>query len=195
MEKMTTRLTAYVRKSPKPLWRASESWRKTEHSKRKFSRPIVEILSLLPKDELPALAEALVSLTSIKRHFSHDVETVGGRIGWAAGHWMPYVTGGYATARYEDNVRLKAIPNTVTVLGGERHDGWFIGGGFEWAISPGWSTGLEYRHYELDDRIYNRFTPGGAPVPGDRAIVDVGLDTITARVSWRWGRPEAAPLK
>src|SRR5262249_32938949 len=36
-----------------------------EHSKRKFSRPIVEILSLLPKDELPALAEALVSLTSI----------------------------------------------------------------------------------------------------------------------------------
>ena len=72
-----------------------------------------------------------------------------------------------------------------------------IGGGFEYVISPGWTAGLEYRHYDLGDEIYDRFTPAGAPVPGDRAIVDVGLDTISARVSWRWGRPDGgmAPLK
>ena len=49
-------------------------------SNRKFARPIVEMVSMLPKDELPALAEALVSLTSIKRHFTNEVETVGGPI-------------------------------------------------------------------------------------------------------------------
>jgi hypothetical protein len=50
------------------------------YSQRKFWRPIIEMVAMLPKDELPALAEALVSLTSIKRHFSHDLETVGGPI-------------------------------------------------------------------------------------------------------------------
>ena len=125
-----------------------------------------------------------------------DVLTIGARVGYAAGHWMPYLTGGYANARFEDEVRTNAA-GTLTVIGSERHHGWYIGGGFEYVISPGWTAGLEYRHYELGDEIYDRFTPAGAPVPGDRAIVDVGLDTISARVSWRWGRPDGGmvPLK
>ena len=50
------------------------------YSEDRFSGPIIGMVSLLPKDELPGLAEALVSLTSVKRHFSHEVETVGGPI-------------------------------------------------------------------------------------------------------------------
>lgn len=42
--------------------------------------PIVNIVSLLPKEELPLLAESLVALTSLKRHVSHDTETVGGPV-------------------------------------------------------------------------------------------------------------------
>jgi hypothetical protein len=42
--------------------------------------PIVSTVSVLPKDELAAMAEALVSLTSFKRKFSFDAETVGGPI-------------------------------------------------------------------------------------------------------------------
>lgn len=38
------------------------------------------MVALLPKDELPNLAESLVALTSLKRHVSHDAETVGGPI-------------------------------------------------------------------------------------------------------------------
>jgi hypothetical protein len=45
-----------------------------------FSRPIMQMVSLLPKDELPHLAESLVALTSLKRHVSRDAETVGGPI-------------------------------------------------------------------------------------------------------------------
>jgi hypothetical protein len=51
-----------------------------EISDENFSRPIVEMITLLPKDELPHVAESLVALTSLKRHVSHDVESVGGPI-------------------------------------------------------------------------------------------------------------------
>jgi hypothetical protein len=45
-----------------------------------FSDPILEMVTMLPKDELPHLAESLVALTSLKRHVSDDAETVGGPI-------------------------------------------------------------------------------------------------------------------
>lgn len=45
-----------------------------------YSSPIINMVSLLPKDELPNLVESLVALTSLKRHVSHDEETVGGPI-------------------------------------------------------------------------------------------------------------------
>jgi hypothetical protein len=40
----------------------------------------MRMVSFLPKDELPNLAESLVELTSLKRHVSTDAETVGGPI-------------------------------------------------------------------------------------------------------------------
>ena len=51
-----------------------------EYSADKFSLPITNMVSLLPKEELPQLAESLVGITSLKRHVSHDAETVGGPI-------------------------------------------------------------------------------------------------------------------
>lgn len=46
----------------------------------KFSGPIMDMVNLLPKDELANLAESLVSLTSLKRRVSRGAETVGGPI-------------------------------------------------------------------------------------------------------------------
>lgn len=43
-------------------------------------RPIMNAMAALPKDELAAVAESLVNLTSFKRRFSMDAETVGGPI-------------------------------------------------------------------------------------------------------------------
>lgn len=40
--------------------------------------PILTTVSILPKEELGAMAEALVNLTSLKRRVTTDVETVGG---------------------------------------------------------------------------------------------------------------------
>ncbi len=126
----------------------------------------------------------------------NDILTIGGRLGWAAGHWMPYLTGGYATARFNHEVRAAAtgvLDNTA----GTRNDGWYLGGGFEWAVTPGWTAGLEYRHYEFDDATGPASTPAGVFV-NDRRI-DASTDTIAARVSWRWDIPgrgaPARPLK
>lgn len=46
----------------------------------KFISSILKVVSLLPKDELASMAEALVNLTSFKRKVSTDTETVGGPI-------------------------------------------------------------------------------------------------------------------
>lgn len=45
-----------------------------------FSTPITSVVQALPKEELAAMAEALVNLTSFKRKISLDPETVGGPI-------------------------------------------------------------------------------------------------------------------
>ena len=52
----------------------------TAYSYEMHSAPIVEIVAHLPKEELSAMAEALVNLTSFKRHVTGEAETVGGPI-------------------------------------------------------------------------------------------------------------------
>lgn len=56
-------------------------FREINRIKRKyFINPIVDTVDLLPKEELAAMAEALVNLTSFKRKITIDAETVGGPI-------------------------------------------------------------------------------------------------------------------
>ena len=126
----------------------------------------------------------------------NDVLTVGPRLGYAMGKWMPYLTGGYANARFEEKAFLKPI-STAFWTGSERHSGWYIGAGVDMALAQGWTVGLEYRHYEFDNELYVPFTPAGLAILGDRNVADVTLDTIALRVSWKLGRPEpvAKPMK
>ena len=49
-----------------------------EVGKRYFAGPIVDVVAMLPKEQLAEMAEALVSLTSLKRKVSLQEETVGG---------------------------------------------------------------------------------------------------------------------
>lgn len=132
-----------------------------------------------------------------------DVVTVGPRLGWAMGKWMPYVTGGYANAAYDFKGVLKTN-NNETRADRERLSGWFIGGGVDMALSHGWTIGLDYRHYQFDDATYDPSCRGigGACTAvgnivsaGDRFNADASADIVSLRVSWKLGRPEAKPLK
>jgi opacity protein-like surface antigen len=124
-----------------------------------------------------------------------DVITVGPRIGWAMGKWMPYVTGGYANAAFEHLISTNDTL-TPTRWSRERTDGWYIGGGFEMMVAAGWTVGLEYRHFELDGSFSHKyFVPSGADLPL-ASDADMALDTIALRVSWKFGWPERSkPLK
>jgi hypothetical protein len=51
-----------------------------EYRRKEFWYPTVEMVSLLPKDEIAHLAESLVELTSLHRRVSRELETVGGAI-------------------------------------------------------------------------------------------------------------------
>jgi hypothetical protein len=51
-----------------------------QYAKFMHSDPIVQIVNHLPKEELAAMAEALVNLTAFKRHVARQAETVGGPI-------------------------------------------------------------------------------------------------------------------
>jgi opacity protein-like surface antigen len=127
-----------------------------------------------------------------------DVLTVGPRLGWAMGKWMPYLTGGYANAGFSQKVSIKAS-STNPYQDSQRHNGWFIGGGVDMALSHGWTVGLEYRHYDFDEGTYHvtRTLAGGViDISQPSNLADVSLDTLTLRVSWKFGRPErVVPLK
>jgi len=160
----------------------------------------------------PVLANPILAPGNFCSARLNDVLTIGGRAGWAAGRWMPYVTGGYANGAFEwDNRPPSPVaPGAAgaTFLQETAHTrlgGWYIGGGVEWAISPGWTAGVEYRHYEFESRNATAYTActnavAGCPfvalgVPLETTKFSDTTDSISARVSWRWGRPEAAPLK
>jgi hypothetical protein len=55
--------------------------RLVEFRRREYINPILEVVSVLPKDELASMAEALASLTSLKRRLTMgERETVGGPV-------------------------------------------------------------------------------------------------------------------
>jgi outer membrane immunogenic protein len=68
--------------------------------------------------------------------------TVRGRLGYAAGHFMPYVTGG---AAFGD------IKTSITGIGSatETKTGWTAGGGLEYNFNGPWSAKLEYLYVDL----------------------------------------------
>ena len=120
----------------------------------------------------------------------NDVLTVGPRLGWAMGEWMPYLTGGYASATFPERISIKAAP--ANPFGDRhRHNGSYIGGGVDKALWHGWIVGLDYRHYVLDNAHYVpvRFTAIGFPDPliGAENTAKVSLDTIMLRLSLKLG--------
>jgi outer membrane immunogenic protein len=126
-----------------------------------------------------------------------NVLTVGPRLGWAMGEWMshewmPYVTGGYASATFPEKITIKAAPANPFV-DSHQHSGWYIGGGVDMALWRGLTVGLDYRHYVLDSANYvpSRIVAGGAfdPLIGAQNTARVSLDTIMVRGSWKFNRP------
>jgi outer membrane immunogenic protein len=70
--------------------------------------------------------------------------TVRGRLGYNAGRWMPYITGGLAVGNIDASIATLGSSNSTEL-------GWTIGGGVEAQIAGPWSAKVEYLYVDLGD--------------------------------------------
>ena len=91
-----------------------------------------------------------------------DIEwfsTVRGRVGYAAGPALLYVTGGWAFADVNSSVTSSGGFGTVSMGSDDIKSGYTLGGGIEWAFAPNWSLKSEYLYVDLGEDTFS--TPVG----------------------------------
>ena len=116
------------------------------------------------------------------------------RLGYAAGDFMPYLTGGIAWANIEYS---GFVTNNVDAGGGpgpysEKKDetGWVVGGGIEYMPFKNWTIRAEYLHYDFGDG--GKFVGAHNPtfVPGAAGVFDYGdtnIDVARIGVTYLFG--------
>lgn len=68
--------------------------------------------------------------------------TVRGRLGYNAGRWMPYVTGGLAVGDIDANIAGVGSSNSTEL-------GWTVGAGVEAQLAGPWTAKVEYLYVDL----------------------------------------------
>jgi outer membrane immunogenic protein len=114
--------------------------------------------------------------------------TARGRIGYAAGNWLFYGTGGYAWSN-ESATRTQSVGAINAAIAGTVETasatvgGWVAGGGIEWGLTPNVSIKAEYLHYDFEK---SRFV---FPLANRRWEDVTSKDTVKIGVNWRlnWG--------
>ena len=78
------------------------------------------------------------------------IGTVRGRVGYAFGRWMPYVSGGFAWGHTHAEIN-----DGSGAIIGHYQAGWTAGLGLEFAVSGNWSAKLEYDYVDLSHQFYD----------------------------------------
>ncbi len=98
-----------------------------------------------------------------------------GRLGFDAGGFIPYVTGGLAVANAERTTSLGA-PNSASAT----HVGWTLGAGVELAVAENATVNLEYRFSDFGEQVYDWSGPGTNPT------IDLEEHLVTVGLNWRF---------
>jgi outer membrane immunogenic protein len=76
--------------------------------------------------------------------------TVRGRLGYAAGRWLPFVTGGWAYGNGTISGTTTTGSTATTYSSSTNYTGgWTVGGGLEWAFMDHWSAKVEYLYLDF----------------------------------------------
>jgi outer membrane immunogenic protein len=119
--------------------------------------------------------------TAITATSSDALFSAGGRVGWALGYWLPYVSGGYASGpTFSQTISSLA----TTEIGRTSPGGAYIGGGLDWAVWGGLVVGLEYRHYDFRTQRVEPVNPFGGGVLIDTYNTTTKFDTLTFRATY-----------
>jgi high affinity Mn2+ porin len=101
------------------------------------------------------------------------VGTLRGRIGYAYGAWMPYITAGWAWG----HTHIGINDGSGSIIG-HYQTGWTAGLGVEFAVSGNWSAKLEYDYIDLSSQLYDLSGYGlsNANVDPHISLAKVGLN-------------------
>lgn len=140
-----------------------------------------------------ALTEDRRDTFSEKDHWRTDVSqiySIAGRLGMAAGSWLPYLKGGFAGASIETSMVRPAEPNWISAST-NWHSGWTIGGGAEYMFAPGWTMGVEYDRYSFGRKNIAAVRTGAPGIP-ETGVTDHwtvkpdNIQTVTARMNFKF---------
>jgi outer membrane immunogenic protein len=110
------------------------------------------------------------------------------RLGVVTGDWLWYLKGGYAGGdaafHASDNVSL------VDYSQSSWHNGWTVGGGFEYAFGSNVTLGIEYNYVDLGSVTKSGLASDGFD---ERYRLDAEAHAVTARLSYLFGRAPKAP--
>jgi outer membrane immunogenic protein len=121
------------------------------------------------------------------------IASVVGRAGIASNNWLFYVKGGWAGA----NAKLSVIDNVGPVGGAasvsQWHNGWTVGGGVEYGLTPNWIIGIEGNYYQFESKTYELGNPAAALAYTWASKPD-HVATVVGRLSYKfgWGGPVVA---
>jgi outer membrane immunogenic protein len=148
----------------------------------------------------------------------YSIRDIGPRVGFAKDKWLAYATGGFAQARINTwgtifpPLALGTPPQTPPVSpqnrfqeGSATHDGWFVGGGVDYALSNNVFIGFQYKHYEFGSETEFTSTAGivgsGSSatqsfIVGPARRVDATADAFMLRTDFKFSyQPTPAPMK
>jgi outer membrane immunogenic protein len=107
--------------------------------------------------------------------------TIRGRIGYAFGPFMPYVTGGVAFTQTKVTLDASVPGASLNVSSDKTTAGYAIGGGVEYAIGRNWSVKAEYLHLGFGTQTYDFNVTAAVPALG---ITAAGTFQADAKVSY-----------
>lgn len=116
--------------------------------------------------------------------------TVRGRVGYASGPTLFYLTGGLAYGKVESDVTELLGGTTVNYSFSETKTGWALGGGFERPFDffgiiggPNWSIKAEYLYLDLGEVTHNYIQAGAA----NTFTSDVTNHMFRTGINYRFG--------
>ena len=170
-------------------WQAASNW-------------VLGLVADIQASDMHALASNTVTpgfaATSIQSNNSR-IEWFGtarGRIGYAASNWLFYGTGGLAYGSVKSNLTFNCTTCGVpTIWAGSNSStqlGWAAGAGIEVGLTPNWTVGVEYLHFDLGS-ISTTAVPNTAIAVGTSTTANSKFagDIVRATVNYKFS---AAPV-
>jgi outer membrane immunogenic protein len=135
--------------------------------------------------------------TVYMRSQQNALGTVRGRLGWAPGAWLLYVTGGLAVGEVEHTVVEVLAPGTtcVSLVAGncraasvsDTKVGWTVGAGIEFALGTNWSVGAEYLYVDLGTTTVAFAPTGGFFTNSSATTFDDTSHVARVKLNYRFG--------